>query len=100
MPMTGKIQQEVTVSIAHAYDEVVGRGAPVTVSLPLAASKSVLKVTAGRAACLLAGIQHIWSMQRIARFSAHRLQDIGFAQDWDGSLIRASGGPGSLCTDK
>lgn len=28
------------------------------------------------------------TQQLIGRFSAHRLQDIGFARDWDGSVYR------------
>jgi len=27
------------------------------------------------------------AMRRIARFSAHRLSDIGFERDWDGSIL-------------
>jgi hypothetical protein len=44
-------------------------------------------VVSGRAARLLAGFRHRWTMQRITRFSDHRLQDMGFERDRDGSLV-------------
>jgi len=28
------------------------------------------------------------TLRRVARFSDHRLHDIGFERDWDGSLLR------------
>jgi hypothetical protein len=86
------------VSIVHAYDEVFDRAAPVAAGSSTAAIASLLTAVAGRATCLIVNIQHLWTMQRIARFSTHRLQDIGFERDWDGSLIRASGGPTAICS--
>jgi hypothetical protein len=86
------------VSIVHAYDEVFDRGVSVSARSSLAAIRSALTVIAERAACLFANIQHVWTMQRIARFSTHRLQDIGFERDWDGSLIQASGGAVAICS--
>ncbi|KAA1183635.1 hypothetical protein FP026_06230 [Rhizobium tropici] len=83
-------------SVIHAYNEIVDRQAPVSIGLPIAAIKSVLTMIARRAACLFARVQYMWTMRLITRFSAHRLRDIGFERDWDGSLIRA-GGPMSMC---
>lgn len=28
------------------------------------------------------------ALRRVARFSDHRLHDIGFERDWDGSILR------------
>lgn len=36
---------------------------------------------------LKTGIQHRRTMARFAHFSDHRLQDLGFERDWDGSII-------------
>ena len=84
-------------SIVHAYDEVFERATPVAAGSSIAAIMSALTSIVGRTGCLLAHIQQVCAMQRIARFSTHRLQDIGFERDWDGSLIRASSGPVAIC---
>lgn len=44
---------------------------------------------AGVVVNLIARLQHYRAMQRIARFSDHRLRDLGLERDWDGSVIRA-----------
>lgn len=84
-------------SVIHAYTEMVDRAAPASIGLPIAAIKSALTMIARRTACLVAHVQHMWAMRLVTRFSAHRLRDIGFERDWDGSLIRADGGPVSAC---
>jgi uncharacterized protein YjiS (DUF1127 family) len=40
------------------------------------------------AADLISVFRHRLELDRIDRFSDHRLHDIGFERDWDGSLIR------------
>jgi hypothetical protein len=44
------------------------------------------KRIAGAAHDLLVKLQHRRATKRFERFSAHRLQDLGFEQDWDGSI--------------
>lgn len=36
---------------------------------------------------LSAGVQHRWTMCTLDRFSDHRLHDLGFERDWDGTVI-------------
>lgn len=44
------------------------------------------KRIAGAAHDLLVKLQHRRATKRLERFSAHRLQDLGFERDWDGSI--------------
>jgi hypothetical protein len=60
--------------------------APASEHTPFDAIEPLRVAMAGCAARLFAGFQHRWTMQRIARFSDHRLQDMGFERDWDGSI--------------
>lgn len=69
----------------HAYLDARDRMGPVPT--PIAIIESLRVAVSGRAAHLFAGVQHRWTMQRIARFPDHRLQDMGFERDWDGSVI-------------
>ncbi|KAB2676359.1 hypothetical protein [Brucella tritici] len=48
--------------------------------------------TAGQ---LLLALTHRVAMRRIERFSDHRLHDIGFEREWDGSVIPLAGHPSS-----
>ncbi|MBR2686229.1 MAG: DUF1127 domain-containing protein [Aquamicrobium sp.] len=41
---------------------------------------------AGAAHDLLVKLQHRRATKRFERFSTHRLQDLGFERDWDGSI--------------
>lgn len=36
---------------------------------------------------LTTGMQQRWIMRRLGRFSDHRLRDIGFERDWDGTVL-------------
>ncbi len=44
------------------------------------------KRIAGAAHDPLVKLQHRQATKRLERFSAHRLQDLGFERDWDGSI--------------
>ncbi|WP_258119062.1 hypothetical protein [Mesorhizobium onobrychidis] len=72
----------------HAYLDAFDRLEPASARLPIAAIESLRIAVTGQAARLFAGLQHRRTMQRIASFSDHRLQDMGFERDWDGSIIR------------
>lgn len=89
---------EVTVSIIHTYDEACGRVLTAPARFSTESVMSWSRELAGRAACLFDAVRHRWTMRRIARFSAHRLQYIGFERDWDGSLIMTSGGAAASCS--
>jgi hypothetical protein len=82
------------VSNIHAYMDACGRMAPASQRTPMDAVVSLCLSAADLATRLFAGFQHRWTMQRIARFSDHRLQDMGFERDWDGSIIRRQRQPG------
>ncbi|WP_223216469.1 hypothetical protein [Rhizobium mesosinicum] len=60
--------------------------------LPTVPIDLLCAMVTGQAARLFAGIRRRWTMRHIARFSTHRLQDIGFERDWDGSLMQISNG--------
>jgi hypothetical protein len=75
------------VSISHVCPDAFDRLEPASARLPKAAIAALWIVVSGRAARLLAGFRHRWTMQRITRFSDHRLQDMGFERDRDGSLV-------------
>jgi len=58
----------------------------------MAALEPLRTATIQQVVRLVAGIRHRWTMGYLARFSNHRLHDIGFERDWDGSLIQADNG--------
>lgn len=74
-------------SIIHAYMGACDPMAPASRRTPMDAIEPLRVSAADLAARLFAGLQHRRTMHRIARFSDHRLQDIGFERDWDGSIL-------------
>jgi hypothetical protein len=52
--------------------------------------ESVVDVLAGMAGRILASSSERRAERLIGRFPTHRLQDIGFERDWDGSAYRPS----------
>ncbi|WP_292449959.1 hypothetical protein [Mesorhizobium sp.] len=81
-------------STIHAYMDACDRMVPASQRTPMDAVVSLCRSAADLATRLFAGLQHRWTMQRIARFSDRRLQDMGFERDWDGSIIRRQRQPG------
>jgi hypothetical protein len=75
------------VSNIHAYPDAVDGLVPASARLPMVAIEPLRIAVTGQAARLFAGLQHRRTMRRIAGFSDHRLQDMGFERDWDGSVI-------------
>ena len=63
---------------------------PMTVParFPIASLAVPQAALAGFAARLVAWFEHRLTMGRMARFSDHRLRDLGFERDWDGSIIQ------------
>jgi uncharacterized protein YjiS (DUF1127 family) len=78
---------EIAMTISHSYNETCGRASPMSALLPTRAFETLRMAIIEPAARLFARIQYRWTMRRFARFSTHRLQDIGFERDWDGSII-------------
>jgi hypothetical protein len=54
------------------------------------ALEPVIDVLTGMAGRILASNSRRRTKRLIARFSTHRLEDIGFERDWDGSVYRPS----------
>jgi hypothetical protein len=54
------------------------------------ALEPVVDVLNGMAGRILASSSRRRTERLIARFSIHRLEDIGFERDWDGSVYRPS----------
>ena len=75
-------------STTHASLHACDQFEPVSERPFIAAIESLRIAVAGRAADLFAGFQHRRTMDRIARLSDHRLHDMGFERDWDGSVLR------------
>jgi hypothetical protein len=75
------------VSNIHAVMDNCNRVVAASERTPLGAIESLRVSATGLAIRLLAGLQHRSTMQRIGRFPDHRLKDIGFERDWDGSVI-------------
>ncbi|MER8384334.1 DUF1127 domain-containing protein [Mesorhizobium sp. M0959] len=50
----------------------------------------IVDALAGMAGRILASSSRRRTERLIARFSARRLEDLGFARDWDGSVYRPS----------
>jgi hypothetical protein len=73
---------------AHAYFEAREHVEPALTRI-FAALGSLRAAAADLSIHLLAGLQHRWTMHQISRFSDHRLQDLGFERDWDGSVLPA-----------
>lgn len=71
----------------HAYLDACDRVAPASARTPMDAIDSLRVAATELAAHLFAGFQHRRAMHRIERFSDHRLRDIGFERDWDGSIL-------------
>ena len=58
-----------------------------TEDLPVSAAITFLGHAArARVASVVAAFRHRRDMERVARFSDHRLQDVGYERDWDGSI--------------
>jgi hypothetical protein len=72
-----KPERDAIVSSIHAYPDAFDRLEPASARLPIAAIESLRIAVTGRAARLIAGLQHRRTMQRIACFSDHSLQDMG-----------------------
>ncbi|MEZ2129418.1 MULTISPECIES: hypothetical protein [unclassified Sinorhizobium] len=53
----------------------------------LSAIETVRAAVYGFSADLTTKLEDRRAMRRIARFSDHRLQDIAFERDWDGSIV-------------
>ena len=70
----------------HAYPNTVDWPEPASDGASATTIESWWRAANGRATRLLAGLQRRWNMRRIERFSDHRLQDVGFERDWDGSI--------------
>ena len=79
-----------TVTFAHNVD--CRLTTPGSARLPTVPVDLFCAVVIGQAAQLFASVRRRWTMRHIARFSTHRLQDIGFERDWDGSLMQISNG--------
>ncbi|TIW89109.1 MAG: DUF1127 domain-containing protein [Mesorhizobium sp.] len=50
--------------------------------------ESISAAMSGLARRTSAVVERRRTLRRVARFSDHRLHDIGFERDWDGSLLR------------
>ena len=74
-------------SIVHTSPHAREQMEPASVPMPLAAIESLRIAATARAADLFDRFRHRRVMHRIARFSDHRLRDLGFERDWDGSII-------------
>lgn len=74
-------------STIHASLDVNDRMVATSVRSPLPAITTLYVATVGLAGDLFARFQHRRTMRRIARFSDHRLHDMGFERDWDGSIL-------------
>jgi len=79
------------VIISHTYDGTCGGIAPASLRRPFVDVARVIAAIRGRTAHLFAALQQQRTMRRIARFSDHRLHDIGFERDWDESVNRMQG---------
>ncbi|MBB3656774.1 uncharacterized protein YjiS (DUF1127 family) [Rhizobium sp. BK650] len=80
-------------TISHTYDEARGCIAPISLRRPIADMAGFIAAVGGRTARLFAALRQQWTMRQIARFSDHRLRDIGFERDWDGSINRMQDRP-------
>ena len=60
---------------------------------PLSAIGSLRQAVRVLVASLVAAFERRLAMGRFARFSDHRLQDLGFERDWDGSIIPVTPDP-------
>ncbi|MER9948518.1 DUF1127 domain-containing protein [Mesorhizobium sp. M0047] len=49
---------------------------------------SISAAMSGLAIRISAAVERRGSLRRVARFSDHRLHDIGFERDWNGSILR------------
>jgi len=83
---------EIAVTITLAQNGSCGLNTAEPAPLSMAALEPLRTATIQQVVRLVAGIRHRWTMGYLARFSNHRLQDIGFERDWDGSLIQADNG--------
>ena len=50
--------------------------------------ESISAAMSGRALRTTAVVERRRMLRRVARFSDHRLHDVGFERDWDGSILR------------
>ena len=74
-------------TIIHAFDDMCAPATPASPRLSGATIASLRTLVTRQAARLAASIQHRRTIARFSHFSAHRLHDIGFERDWDGSII-------------
>ncbi|WP_261321159.1 hypothetical protein [Rhizobium leguminosarum] len=73
-------------SSIHANMDICGRTPAFDRNIVDAVS-SRLTAASGAAKSLLLAFRYRLATRRIQRFSDHRLHDIGFERDWDGSVI-------------
>jgi uncharacterized protein YjiS (DUF1127 family) len=75
------------VSNIHAYmdtgDQVAPASAPTSMDAIVSLRAAATELTAG----VVAGFLYRRTLRRIERFPDHRLHDMGFERDWDGSVI-------------
>ncbi|RUX22861.1 DUF1127 domain-containing protein [Mesorhizobium sp. M7A.F.Ca.US.011.01.1.1] len=50
--------------------------------------QSITAATSGLALKASAVVERRRMLRQVSRFSNHRLHDIGFERDWDGSILR------------
>ncbi|TIN28612.1 MAG: DUF1127 domain-containing protein [Mesorhizobium sp.] len=50
--------------------------------------ESISAAMSGLALRTSAAFERRRTLRRVARFSDHRLHDVGFERDWDGSILR------------
>ncbi|MEZ5777725.1 MAG: hypothetical protein R3E44_05120 [Paracoccaceae bacterium] len=73
-------------TITHTDTNVRDRMTLPHANIPLSEFTSFGDAARVRVARMAAAFERRLMMRRIARFSDHRLQDIGFERDWDGSI--------------
>jgi uncharacterized protein YjiS (DUF1127 family) len=77
---------------AHAILNTCDRTGPSLAGRLPAAIESLRAAVIGSAMRLFATFQYRRTVNRFARFSDHRLHDIGFERDWDGSILPVNRG--------
>lgn len=74
--------------LTHASTDVFcGVAAPDRMYRPVRAMIALADAARDRIGGIMAAVRHRAEMRRLERFSNHKLQDIGFEHDWDGTVI-------------
>ena len=73
-------------SIIHTYDKPCRGLVPVSAPDARKALTPLFAFTARLAPQTMDAVRVHLAMRHIARFSAHRLDDVGFERDWDGTV--------------